>query len=104
MKLQELQDRWKNVGIVDKVQRMNREVLFTRQFKYMLSLARVIALGALKRDESRGSHFKPEFPNRDDDKFLKTTMAKFVGLTEAPEISYQDVDISLMKPVARKYD
>ncbi len=104
VKLQELSDRWKNVGISDKSANMNREILFTRQFKYMLSLARVIALGALKRDESRGSHYKPEFPDRNDDKFLKTTKAKFTGLTEVPEITYEDVDTSLMKPVARKYD
>ena len=43
----------------------------------MLSLARVITLGAYNRNESRGAHYKPEFPERNDEEFLKTTMAKF---------------------------
>ena len=51
----------------------------------MLELARVIVQGARLRDESRGAHYKPDFPNRDDEKFLKTTKAAFVD--GAPAIS-----------------
>jgi hypothetical protein len=66
-------------------------------------LARVITLGALRRDESRGAHYKPDFPKRNDAQWLRTTMARFVGPTEAPEFTYQSVDISLLPPRARDY-
>ena len=60
--------------------------------------------GALLRDESRGSHYKPEFPNRDDEKFMKHTIATYAGGAEGtPKLSYRPVDISLMQPVLRDY-
>jgi succinate dehydrogenase / fumarate reductase flavoprotein subunit len=68
----------------------------------MLQLARVVTLGALKRDESRGAHYKPDFPNRRDTEFLKTTIATYTP--EGPEFSYEPVDTSLITPRARKYD
>ena len=58
---------------------------FTRQLQNMLQLARVITIGAYNRNESRGAHYKPEFPDRNDEDFLKTTMAKFVDAKSAPE-------------------
>jgi succinate dehydrogenase / fumarate reductase flavoprotein subunit len=67
----------------------------------MLLLSRVITVGALLRDESRGSHYKPEFPDRNDDKYMKTTMAELDGT--APKITYKDIDTSLVKPVKRDY-
>jgi hypothetical protein len=67
----------------------------------MLELARVITLGALNRNESRGAHYKPDFPDRDDENFLKTTIAEYSG--EGPVISYEAVDISLLKPRKRDY-
>jgi succinate dehydrogenase / fumarate reductase flavoprotein subunit len=68
----------------------------------MLELGRVITHGALARDESRGAHYKPDFPQRDDAKFLKTTMARWTS--DGPELSYEDVDVSLITPRVRKYD
>jgi succinate dehydrogenase / fumarate reductase flavoprotein subunit len=67
----------------------------------MLQLARVIVQGARVRDESRGAHYKPDFPNRDDEKFLKTTKAAYVN--EAPQITFEEVDISHIKPRPRVY-
>jgi succinate dehydrogenase / fumarate reductase flavoprotein subunit len=67
----------------------------------MLELARVITLGALNRNESRGAHYKPEFPDRDDENFLKTTIAEFSE--EGPVLSYDPVDISLIQPRKRDY-
>jgi succinate dehydrogenase / fumarate reductase flavoprotein subunit len=61
----------------------------------------VITLGALNRNESRGAHFKPEFPDRDDEHFLKTTIAEFSD--EGPVISYESVDVSLITPRTRDY-
>ena len=68
----------------------------------MLELARVITLGALRRDESRGAHYKPDFPERDDANWLKTTKARWSS--DGPEFSYDTVDTSLIKPRPRKYD
>jgi hypothetical protein len=67
----------------------------------MLELARVITLGALNRNESRGAHYKPEFPDRDDENFLKTTIAEYSG--EGPVFSWEQVDISLIPPRKRDY-
>jgi len=67
----------------------------------MLELARVIVQGAALRDESRGAHFKPDFPERNDEKFLKTTKASFVN--DAPKFEFEDVDISHIKPRPRHY-
>jgi aspartate oxidase len=67
----------------------------------MLHLARVITLGALNRNESRGAHYKPDFPNRDDENWLKTTIAEYSG--EGPVFSYEAVDISLLEPRKRDY-
>jgi succinate dehydrogenase / fumarate reductase flavoprotein subunit len=101
-KIVELKDRWGRIGINDHGRWLNQEVSFVKQLWNMLELARVITLGALARDESRGAHYKPEFPNRDDERFLKTTKAKWTS--DGPALSYEDVDTSLIKPRARKYD
>ncbi|MGH9526583.1 MAG: succinate dehydrogenase flavoprotein subunit, partial [Terriglobales bacterium] len=69
----------------------------------MLQLARVICLGALARDESRGAHYKPAFPERDDANWLKTTLASFAPDADEPRLRYQPVDISLLPPRVRKY-
>jgi succinate dehydrogenase / fumarate reductase flavoprotein subunit len=101
-KLRELKDRWGRIGIADRGRLANHEVSFVRQLWNMLELARVITLGALRRDESRGAHYKPDFPNRDDANFLKTTKARWSS--DGPAFTYEPVDVSLIKPRARKYD
>lgn len=101
MKLQEMLERVKNVNIYDISKWANQSLIFTRQLTNMLHLARVITLGALARNESRGAHYKPEFPNRDDANWLKTTVAKYTE--KGPEFFYEEVDISLLKPRERKY-
>ncbi len=100
-KLVELQDRLKNTSINDSNLWATQAVPHARQLKNMLELARVITLGALNRDESRGAHYKPEFPDRDDDKFLKTTIAEYSS--EAPILSYEAVDHGLIEPRKRDY-
>ena len=100
-KLVELLSRYKNINLSDKSQWANTSFAFTRQLYNMLELARVMVQGARKRDESRGAHYKPEFPDRNDEKFLKTTKACFVD--GAPEITYEEVDTSWIKPRPRVY-
>jgi succinate dehydrogenase / fumarate reductase, flavoprotein subunit len=102
-KLTELQERWNNININDTQRWSNQGAHFTRQLKNMLYLAKVMTKGALLRDESRGAHYKPEFPDRDDEKFLKTTMAKFDPATGEPIITYAEVDVSLIPPRKRDY-
>jgi succinate dehydrogenase / fumarate reductase flavoprotein subunit len=101
--IQHLKDRYKNIGLADHSQFANQNYIFANQFGYMLELALVMTKGALLRDEFRGSHFKPEFPNRDDEKFLKTTIAAHDKNQSEPVITYQDVDTRHLKPILRDY-
>ncbi|SEG66918.1 succinate dehydrogenase subunit A [Bryocella elongata] len=101
-KIVELMDRYKNVNLSDKSQWANTSFAFTRQLWNMLELARVIVQGAAARDESRGAHYKPDFPERDDERFLKTTKASFVD--GAPKLEFEDVDIQYITPRPRRYD
>ena len=103
-KIVELLDRYRNVNLSDKTAWANTSFAFARQLYNMLLLARVIVQGARLRDESRGAHFKPDFPERNDAQFLKTTMATFNPTTNAPSFSYAEVDTSLIPPRPRKYD
>ena len=100
-KLVELQDRFKNISINDSNLWATQAVPHARQLHNMLNLARVITLGALNRDESRGAHYKPEFPERDDENFMKSTIAEFTE--ESPVFSYQAIDVSLVEPRKRDY-
>ncbi|WP_372633352.1 succinate dehydrogenase flavoprotein subunit [Cohnella sp.] len=100
-KIKELKQRYNNININDTAQWNNSGAAFTRQLWNMLELAESMTVGALLRDESRGAHYKPEFPERDDDNFLKTTKAKWTP--EGPQISYEDVDVSLIQPRKRDY-
>ncbi|HEY9899639.1 MAG TPA: succinate dehydrogenase flavoprotein subunit [Pantanalinema sp.] len=100
--LDTLSERWKNINIDDTGPWSNQAVPFTRQLWNMIEVAKVITKGALLRNESRGAHYKPDFPERDDVNFLKTTMARWTP--NGPEITYQEVDTSLIKPRPRKYD
>ncbi|MCM3086568.1 succinate dehydrogenase flavoprotein subunit [Bhargavaea ginsengi] len=102
-KIQELLERYENINVHDTSRWSNQGAAFTRQLKNMLYLARVITIGALNRDESRGAHYKPDFPERNDEEFLKTTMASFNGGANAPKFEYADVDVSLIKPRKRDY-
>ncbi|WP_226036490.1 succinate dehydrogenase flavoprotein subunit [Aquibacillus saliphilus] len=101
--IQELLKRWEKININDTSRWSNQGVMFTRQLKNMLHLARVITIGALNRNESRGAHYKPEFPERNDEEWLKTTKAQFDKEKNAPTFTYVDVDVSLIEPRKRDY-
>lgn len=100
-KLLELMERYKRISINDSNLWATMALPHARHLANMLELARVMTLGALNRNESRGAHFKPEFPDRDDENFLKTTIAEYSG--EGPVFSYTPVDISLIEPRKRDY-
>jgi succinate dehydrogenase / fumarate reductase flavoprotein subunit len=101
-KIVELLDRYKNVSLADRSQWANTSFAFARQLKNMLELARVIVQGAQLRDESRGAHYKPDFPERNDEKFLKTTKASFTN--SGPRFEFEEVDTQFIKPRPRRYD
>jgi succinate dehydrogenase / fumarate reductase flavoprotein subunit len=101
-KLGELRERWRRVGLADRGRRLNQSLHFTRQLYYMIELAHAMTLGARLRDESRGAHYKPDFPERDDERFLKTTLATWTP--EGPRIDYEDVDVQYIPPRPRVYD
>jgi succinate dehydrogenase / fumarate reductase flavoprotein subunit len=119
-KIDELEDRWHHIGVPDMATRANQGAQFVRHLRNMLVLARVIAQGARNRDESRGAHFKPEFKQRDDAKWLRTTMAlyesdgkrsfaRYVRALDYPLLGKtirvtDDVDVSLVKPRPRRYE
>ena len=100
-KILELMDRFKNLSINDSNLWATQAVPHARQLWNMFQLARVITRGALNRDESRGAHYKPEFPSRNDEDWLKTTIAEYSD--EAPVFSYEDVDTGEIEPRQRDY-
>jgi succinate dehydrogenase / fumarate reductase, flavoprotein subunit len=102
-KLVELIERFQNVNLSDHSMWANTSFVFTRQLYNMLQLSRVIAQGARMRDESRGAHYKPDFPERDDKNWLKTTKAYFAPDADEPKFEFEPVDVSLIPPRARKY-
>ncbi|SDN57365.1 succinate dehydrogenase flavoprotein subunit [Alkalicoccus daliensis] len=102
-KIKELLERFENINLADTAKWTNQSAMFVRQLKSMLNLARVITIGAYNRNESRGAHYKPEFPERNDEEWLKTTKAKYNPVTKDPEFEYEEVDTTLIKPRKRDY-
>ncbi len=99
-----LLERFRHINLSDRTQWANTSIVFARQLYNMLQLARVIAQGAGLRDESRGAHYKPDFPERDDKNWLKTTKATFAPDADEPRFEFEPVDISLIPPRPRRYD
>ena len=101
-KIADLRARYRRINLSDRTMWSNQTLNFARELENMLILAQVITVGAFFRNESRGAHYKPEFPERDDANWLKTTRAKWVN--EEVQLSYEPVDISQIPPRARRYD
>jgi succinate dehydrogenase / fumarate reductase flavoprotein subunit len=100
--LRDLETRYKKINLSDRTKWSNQTLNFARELGNMLILARVVTLGALQRNESRGAHYKPDFPDRDDANWLKTTRAKWTN--NDIQLTYEPVDIGLIKPRPRRYD
>jgi succinate dehydrogenase / fumarate reductase flavoprotein subunit len=100
---QSWKERYKNVRLSDTGMWTNQNLSFTRALRDMILLAEAMLKGALLRNESRGAHYKPEFPERDDANFLKATIATYDPATNSAQISYGPVDTSLVAPRARTY-
>lgn len=99
--IKKIRDRYEHIGLSDHGKTLNQTYVFAHQFKAMIELALVIVKGALLRNEFRGSHFKPQFPNRDDANWLKTTIATYS--TNEPVITYEPIDMRHLDPIPRDY-
>lgn len=101
--IKKIKERYKYIRLDDKGSQMNQTYVFANQFESMLELALVIAKGALLRNEFRGAHYKPEFNERNDTDWLKTTIATYDPTSDEPVISYRPVDTRHLKPSMRDY-
>jgi succinate dehydrogenase / fumarate reductase flavoprotein subunit len=105
-KIAELRARYKNVSVQDKGKRFNTDLLEAVELGNLLDLAEVMAVSALARKESRGGHYREDFPNRDDVNFMRHTMAyREVGAdgTETVRLDYKPVVQTRYQPMERKY-
>ncbi len=93
--------RFRDIGIADHSQHANMNGLFINHLRCMLVLARLITVAARNRNESRGAHYKPDFPNRNDEQWLKTTVATYHD--GDIQLAYEDVDARHIEPILRTY-
>ncbi|MGN6625654.1 MAG: succinate dehydrogenase flavoprotein subunit [Tepidisphaeraceae bacterium] len=101
--LQTWKERYARVRLSDTGMYTNQNLSFARALGDMIINAEALLKGALSRNESRGAHFKPEFPERDDVNYLKTTIAIWNKSADEVEIKYAPVDTSLVTPRPRTY-
>jgi succinate dehydrogenase / fumarate reductase, flavoprotein subunit len=102
-KCQQWKERYTRIKLSDTGMWTNQNLSFTRAVRDMILLSEATLKAAILRNESRGAHYKPDYPERDDANFLKTTIATFDAPNNTSNISYTDVDTSLIPPRARTY-
>ncbi len=100
-KIKEIRERYHHISLDDKSSASNQTYVFAHQFSAMLELSLAMAKSALLRNESRGAHFKPEYPDRDDKNWLKSTIATYQK--DEPEITYRQIDLAHIDPLPRDY-
>lgn len=104
--IRDLKTRFANIKIDDKGFKWNTDLMEAWELGALLDLAEVTAVSALGREESRGGHYREDFQNRDDAKFLQHTFATMTDKTDKIdkiELNYKPVVITKYKPVERKY-
>jgi succinate dehydrogenase / fumarate reductase flavoprotein subunit len=99
--IRELKKRFKNMKVEDRGKPFNMEIASALQLDYMLDLAEVTTAGALARTESRGAHSRRDYPKRDDQNWLKHTLAYCTK--DGPKLEYAPVTITKWPPAARTY-
>ena len=99
--LRRLRERFGEIAIEDRGDIFNTEVTAALELDFMLDVAEAVAHSALNRKESRGSHTRTDFPKRDDEKFLKHSLA--YRTPQGPRIEYSPVTITRWTPEERKY-
>ncbi len=101
--LKSLRARFKNIRIEDKSRLFNTELQEAIELGHMLDYSTFIVQGALVREESRGSHFREDFPKRDDSRFLKHTMAYMNKETGDVSIDFMNVTLGRFEVKERTY-
>jgi succinate dehydrogenase / fumarate reductase flavoprotein subunit len=107
--IHELRERYKNVAIHDKGQRFNTDLLEAIELGFLLDLAEVVVYSARNRKESRGGHMRDDYPKRDDETYLKHTMAYLTGDPHSADaadhitLGWKPVVITNYQPMERKY-
>jgi succinate dehydrogenase / fumarate reductase flavoprotein subunit len=107
--LRDLKQRYRNLGLADAGHQWNTEVLEAYELGCLLDLAEATAASALHRTESRGAHFREDFPARDDAHWLSHTLALRAGaaaegpVTEGIRFAKRPVSITKFQPVPREY-
>jgi succinate dehydrogenase / fumarate reductase flavoprotein subunit len=99
--IRQLKQRFKNIKVEDKSRPFNTGMLNALQLDFMLDLAEVTMVSALLRAESRGAHSRTDYPKRDDQNWLKHTLAYCTK--DGPRLEYAPVTVSRWPPVARTY-
>ena len=97
-----LRQRFSRIKIEDTSRTFNTELTSAIELDFMLELSQTVALSALAREESRGAHARRDFPERNDDKFLKHSLV-FSRDAAKPRLEYRDVHLGNFKPLARTY-
>ncbi|MCJ7489738.1 MAG: FAD-binding protein [Thermoplasmata archaeon] len=100
-KIRELKERYKGISVQNKGRQYNVDLIRALELEGMLDVAEAIVVGAVMREESRGAHSRLDFKERDDENFLKHTIAVYTP--KGPEITYSTVKITKHKPVERRY-
>ena len=103
-----LRERYKNVGIHDRGKRYNLDLLEAVELSFLLEIAEVVTVAALHRKESRGGHFREDFPKRDDESFMHHTMTYLDESATAEGVAgmrleTKPVVVTRYQPMERKY-
>ena len=100
-----LKDRYTRVGVSDRGKRYNTELLEAVELGFLIDLAEALVVSAKARNESRGGHFREDYPTRDDVNFMRHTMAFKVGEGPKSEVrlDYKPVVQTRYEPMERKY-
>ncbi len=104
-----LRERYKNIAVQDKGKRFNTDLLEAVELGFLLDLAEVVVYSARSRKESRGGHFREDFPLRDDENYLVHTMAYLTGDAHSADagdhirLDTKPVVITRYQPMERKY-
>ena len=103
VKLAELRRRYADISLSDTGLWTNQNLSYARAVGDMLLIADAMIEASILRKESRGSHYRPDYPTRNDEEFLRTTVASYDPETGRPVIAYEKVEVSLVTPRLRNY-